>query len=676
MNGEKQTLTNAEDQTQDEQKLVAHIRTKVDEVRLGSSRVSNEAIWMTNTAYLLGFDNVYFDQITKSFKNVARPFGAQFNSNRAYVNRILPTIQNRLSRLTKNPPKFEVRPESMDTEDKDAARLGEDILVWLFEKQKMDEKRNQLVMLVQQCGHAYLKSCWDDTLGEPMTDPTTNEFSFEGDVRIEPVSAFEVFVDPLAKSLDDAAYLIHAKVRKLDYFKDQYPDRGHMVKEENAWLLGIQYEMRINSLNKSGVESSPTSVAMKNAAIELAYYERRSKKYPNGRLVITANGILLEDKELPIGEIPFSKFDDVVIGGKFAAEAIITHLRPVQDNINRGVQKRQQWLAMMLAGKILAPKGHGISKESFHNMSGEIVEWNIQQNAPGGGQPIPFQMPSIPQYAYEEEERQISHFNDISGIGEISRGNLPSAGIPAVGMQFLQEQDETRIGVVTGQHEHAYARTGSQILKYVQKYYEMPRKMKLAGGMEYAVKEFVGSDLMNNHDVIVVRGSTIPTSKALRRQEIMNAYGQGILGMPQDPKVQQKVMADMEFGDTAELWKKYSLDMAQIHKSIDMIEEGTEPSIHELDNHVLFVTELNEYRISDKYDAMDVQSKALLEKFLEGHIQYGMKLTNPGLDEDQAMAESMVKSAQDQDNEPINESVAKAEAQVPPPGSQPPPVAA
>ncbi len=672
MNGEEPELKGAEDQTLDEQNLVSHVRLKVDEIRQGAARVSNESIWMTNTAYLLGFDNVYFDQVTKSFKNVARPFGAQFSSNRAYVNRILPTIQNRLSRLTKNPPKFEVRPESMSQEDKDAARLGEDILVWQFEKQKMDEKRNQLIMLVQQCGHAYLKTCWDDTQGEPMTDPETGDMSFEGEVRVEPVSAFEVFVDPLARSLDDAAYLIQAKVRKLDYFKDEFPERGFLVKEENAWLLGIQYEMRINSLNKSGVESAPTTIQMKNAAIELAYYERRSKKYPNGRLIITANGILLEDKELPIGEIPFSKFDDVVVGGKFNPESIITHLRPVQDNINRGVQKRQQWMSMLLAGKFVAPKGHGLSKESGNNQSGEFWEYNIQANAPNGGAPVPLQVPSIPQYAYTEEESQISHFNDISGIGEISRGNLPSAGIPAVGMQFLQEQDETRIGVVTSQHEHAYARTGSHILKYVQKYYVMARKMKMAGNMEYAVKEFVGSDLMNNHDVIVIKGSTIPTSKALRRQEILNAYGQGLLGMPQDPKVQQKVLADLEFGDTSDLWKKNALDMAQIHKSLDMIEKGVEPSIHELDNHVLFVTELNEYRISDKYDSLGVQEKALLEKFIEGHIAYGVRLANPGLDEDQQMAESMVNSAQAQDNEPMHESVAKAEAQVPTP---PPPAA-
>jgi hypothetical protein len=30
---------------------------------------------------------------------------------------------------------------------------------------------------------------------------------------------------------------VKAKVRKIDYFKERYPERGHAVKEEDVWLL-------------------------------------------------------------------------------------------------------------------------------------------------------------------------------------------------------------------------------------------------------------------------------------------------------------------------------------------------------------------------------------------------------------------------------------------------------
>ena len=95
---------------------------------------------------------------------------------------------------------------------------------------------------------------------------------------------------------------------------------------------------------------------MKNSAIELAKYEARSDKYPNGRLIITANGILLEDKELPVGEIPYRQFCDIIIGGKLNSESIITHMRPVQDNYNEGKRNISAWMKKFLHGKYSASR--------------------------------------------------------------------------------------------------------------------------------------------------------------------------------------------------------------------------------------------------------------------------------------------------------------------------------
>jgi hypothetical protein len=78
-------------------------------------------------------------------------------------------------------------------------------------------------------------------------------------------------------------------------------------------------------------------------------------------------------------------------------------------------------------------------------------------------------------------------------------------------------------------------------------------------GLEYSVKEFMGSDIKDNYDVTVLPGSTQPSSKSLKRQEIINAWQSGLLGMPQDPKVIQKVLKMTEFGDSQEIWKTTAL---------------------------------------------------------------------------------------------------------------------
>ena len=602
----------------------------MDEVRASANRVAHEGIWMTNIAYLLGYDGVAFNSTTRQFQPVNRT-SAYLKKNRIHVNKILPTVQNRLARLCKNPPKYDVRPESNDSEDREAARLSIQTLTFLWDELSFDEKRIILYMWLQQCGHAYMKISWDPSVGKLMQDPATGQNSFEGQVCGEVVSPFEIFPDPLAKSFEDVrkTWLIQCKVRKLDYFKTHYPEKGHLVKPEEAWLLSAQYEQRINSLNSRGPSQSGMQDQAKHSAIEMIKYEARSKDYPQGRLIACANGILLEDKELPVGEIPFAKFDDIQIGGKYYSEALITHLRPIQDQYNETVRRRAEWTRKLLAGKYKAPRGSGIAQENLNDDSGEILYYTPIPNAPGNLEPV--QVPMIPQWAYNEEDRLDKMFNDISGISEVSRGTMPSASIPAIGMQLLTEQDDTRIGITTEQHEHAWARVGSLALKYAEKFWVMPRKLKIAGkALEYAVEDVVGEQIKGNTDVIVIRGSTLPGSKTLNRQNILNTYQQGLLGPVGDPKVIEKVLGMVEFGDTQGLWEDFGLDMAQITRGTKMMETGEPyPVTVGLDNHALWILELNRYRKSQKFERAPPQVQSLFMDTIKAHTDAIVTMSTP-----------------------------------------------
>lgn len=636
-------ISMASDMPLDEQKLVSYIREKIDSSRQTNSRIAIEGIYLTNVAYLLGFDGIYYDSTYRQFKNVDPR--RKLTRSRFKVNKILPTVQNRLARITQSPPRFDVRPNSNSTEDKDAARLGLEILKDIFDKQRIDEKRQDLHMSAMQGGHSYAQVVWDPNLGNPMFDPETNEFvGYEGDIRIEILNCLEVFPDPLAKTLDDAQWVIKAKVRKLEYFKERYPERGGAVKEEEAWLLSSLYDLRSNALTSVGVAGANTQNQMKNSAIEIVYYEKRSKDYPNGRMISVASGILLEEKELPVGEFDLVKFDDILVGGRYNSEAVITHLRPIQDQYNITRTKCAEWIKKMLAGKYLAAKGSGLGQEAINNDSGEVVEYNPVPNAPP---PEPMAIPMIPQYVYKDLETLDKEMDYISGINEISRGVLPSASIPASGMAFLQEQDQTRIGVQTNRNEIGYAKIGKLILKYVGKYYEMPRILKIAGdGLEYTVKEFVGKDLNDNFDCVVVPGSTIPTSKVLRRQDIKNAFDSGLLGNPQDPKVQAKVLEMMEYGDVADIWKTQALDLAQVKKLIKYIEEENsdmvQKMLNEFDNHELHLQEMNDYRKTDKFYDLSENAQKLFSFVMEWKLQALVTTANPEISQAQTMAQTMV----------------------------------
>lgn len=629
--GPNDKLKSVEDQTPDEKKLIGYVRQKVEEIRSSAARSAHEATWMQNTAYLLGYDNVYYDANAKTFRTVANtaPTSGAQKKTKVFVNTILPTVQNRLSRLCKNRPRYDVRPNSPDSEDKDAASLSLQVLNFYWEKLKINQKRIRLYMWIQQCGYAFVKTGWDPCAGERLVDPENpKEWIYEGDIKAEILSPFESFVDPLCQDeFDDALYFIHAKVRRLDYFRSSY-ERGYLVKEEETWLMSLQYENRINTANS---QSSPGSGAQPqaNSAIELTYYEKPTKTSPKGRFVVVANGVLLENKGLQIDEIPVSKFDDIVIAGKFDSEAIITHLKPVSDQFNRIVSKRADFFNKLMAGKYIAPRSARLSSESLTDENGEVLEYTPRPNA---AEPKAMVMPNMPAYVYQETKEFKEMHYDISGIGEISRGTLPSAGIPAIGMQFLQEQDSTRIGVEVEQHEFAWAAVGRHILKFANQYVKSDRVLKMTNRNQgYVVKKWNGDRLKNHFDVIVISGSTLPNSKVLARQEILNLYDRGLLGNPADPKVVEHVLSLLEYGDIQEVWVDFSLDMKQIKEKITAIEEGEAPEPSEFDNHELVILEFNRYRKSDKYKTFSPEKKAAFNGVMEWHIQALMRLSNPGI---------------------------------------------
>lgn len=617
------------DQDIEDRKLANFVKEDVERIRNSATRMAHEKTWLENAAYFYGFDNLQFNQQLKIFQPVN---SVQFGSarGRAHVNKILPTLQNRLARLVKSYPKFDVRPNGNSQEDKDNARFKVDVLTNKLDALEYQSKRILLNTLVQIYGHSYIVVSWDDMGGNVMFNPETNEYDFEGDIKLEVASPFEIFPDDLAKNFDEARYFTRAKVRPLSYFPAQWGEVGNKVKEEEVWLLSAQYEQKVNTMSARGFGSGSMAQEQKNCAIEMVRYEVPSRKYPRGRMIVTANGVVLCNKPLPTGKVTIVKFDDIV-SPKYYSEAITTHLRPIQDQKSEIVRRRSQWVKKLVAGKYISARGSEIIREAMTDESGEWIEYTPVTNAKNNGAPEQLKIPDIPNFAYEEEQAIDAQFSEVSGISEVSKGNMPSASIPAIGMQLLQEQDETRIGIMTEQHELATARMGQHILDYVQVCYTKSRKLKIAGpDGSYNVTDISSDSLKGENDVIVVKGSMAPQSKSLRRQEIMNMYDRGLLGNPQDPLVIQNLVRMLEFGDNNQPYKKAALDQKQAKRFLDIIKSGNHPEISDFDNHATILQYLNEFRISDEgvqLEESNPQFKEDLEFVMEGLVQFIGKIS-------------------------------------------------
>jgi hypothetical protein len=164
---------------------------------------------------------------------------------------------------------------------------------------------------------------------------------------------------------------------------------------------------------------------------------------------------------------------------------------------------------------------------------------NVPPPEPIPGIPLPAQVENILMYLRDQ-------ILDISGQGETSRGRVPSGVRAGIMIEYLQEEDETRLATTAENLEDFVAKLGSLSLERVQQGYEIERLMKYPGASgQLEAFRFKAADLRGNTDVHVTPGSAFPKLKAAKMQHTLDLVQ---LGIETDPK---RVRDLLELGGAA-----------------------------------------------------------------------------------------------------------------------------
>jgi hypothetical protein len=91
----------------------------------------------------------------------------------------------------------------------------------------------------------------------------------------------------------------------------------------------------------------------------------------------------------------------------------------------------------------------------------------------------------------------------------------------------------------------------------------------------------------------------------------------------------------LEYGDEFQAWKRHSLRMNQIKRGIQMIEDRHEkPPVSEFDDHALWLQELDDYRISDKFLKLEADQQQIVLELMNEHADLLKEMTAPAPDPD------------------------------------------
>lgn len=586
--------------------LIADVKADFENRR--KARVENERQWELNMNFISG--NQYCGINARGdLEDTDRDF---FWQEREVFNHVAPVIESRLARFSRVSPLFSVRPKTDDDKDVNGAAIAEKLLASAFERYDLDETVKKVTVWSETCGTGFYKIVWDNRGGNAVGE-ADGETVFEGDVKIIPVSPFEIFPDSLfSEELDDCFSIIHARALPVREIKEKY---GVAVAGENLDVFG---------LFKSDSAKSGAKTTIENAAIVIEKYEKPSAEFPSGRLITVAGDELLYYGELPYKNgkngartFPFVKQVCLKAAGRFFGASITERLIPVQRAFNAVKNRKHEFLNRLSMGVMKVEDGSldVDDLESEGLPPGKVLVYRQGSSAPEmmGGL-------SMPSDFNEEEEKLLNEFVTISGVAEVSSSMSNANVASGTALEILVEQDNERLIVSAETIRKCYLEIARQVIRLYAQFAAGVRMIKIRDSFNKTRITYVDKSAVNSDDVYLENENELLYSHSQKKEMIFKLYQSGLLTDETGdlrPATKEKVLSllgykdlDYQKGVSEMQSEKAQKENERIRKREVHAEEVDDDEIH-LDEHTRYIL--------SEYDELNEEEKQRLFAHLKEH---------------------------------------------------------
>jgi hypothetical protein len=418
------------------------------------------------------------------------------------INFIFQAIQSVVPILTDTRPRFEFYPQ--EPQDTELAKILTDVSAsdW--------ERGNWLLKL---CENLYDSHIVGAAFGEMCFDPKARLGL--GQIDFDTGDPFYCFPDPKAHDINDkrGRFFIYAEPEDIETLRREYPEhRDHfkgdlidLIQGDKTDLDQVRYKSPVDP--KTVVEGgSAYEAGHRNQALKITCYlqsdefveiekERRGDdgsallgpdgqpikyfeqrlKYPNGRRIIVAGGVLVEDGPNPYedGLIPYARLVNYILPREFWGMSEVEQLKSPQKIFNKLVSYALDVLTLMGNPIWKVGTNSGVDTDNLFNRPGLIVECDditqVQREEGVALQP----------YVLQLIDRMAQWFDSISGANDVTRGVRPEGITAASAITSLQEAAQTRIRQKS-RNLDAYLQSLGQLYKNrVFQFYSAPRIFRL-----------------------------------------------------------------------------------------------------------------------------------------------------------------------------------------------------
>jgi len=408
-----------------------------------------------------------------------------------YVFSIVETIR---PLMMDNDPKFQALPRNSD--GLQFASDLQDAFNYEWDRENMNMKMYSELINFLTIGNAIFHVPWD---------------SANKQIRMTPVSPFNIFPDPLATSFEDAEYIIYARYIAENTLKNTYPEKADRIHGGNINYIELVNGVTLNQNVTNQV------LALEVYARDYSFEEvlkdgKSTMKYPNGRVftICPEINLMLEDKALPYSDkdFPFVHFKDYDMPGVFWGEGEVTQLLSPQkqmNDLNNAIIDNAKAVANM---PWVIDKNSGIPVGAITARPGLIIRKNP------GTEVKRDQAPQMPNYVQNVVEIFKNDMEMISGVHNTLRGENTTGVYTAQGIIALQEAGQIRIRLKVKMIEEGFGKLGCMTFSRMKQFWKSDKWIRITKhDGTYDMKKFTTDKLKYDYDIRVVGGSTMPINR-------------------------------------------------------------------------------------------------------------------------------------------------------------------
>lgn len=614
--------------------VVAEIHNKLEKRR--SERRSFEAQWLLNSNFLYGHQYCDINTYTGEIETIEPPYDY---SERGVFNRISPLIETRMSHIKTVKYAMTVNPRTNELDDWEKADISTKLLTYLQSNTDFNGQLSELAIPWSELtGTSFILSWWDTSKGDEVArvesvidedgeKKVTTESIYEGDLNYGVLSSYEVFPESLYKQkVEDQHDIIIEQVMTVEEIYDRY---GVRVKGKSCETYVLTPVPAAGGLGQVNTVYGLSRQTVEDSEKVITYFERKSRAYPDGRIIIIIGDELIYYGGLPYEQIPLVAIKSKIVVGQFYGKSVIQDLIPLQRAFNAVCNKILEHIQNIASNAVTVEEG------SLTDID-EYIENGIPPNAileyrQGMKPPQPLQRAPLDQATINQYRDLKTDMEYVAGVSQLMVYGATPAGIDSgVAIENLRQIDSTRLSLTTELIRDSVRKVAIIWLKIYKEHMTGYRVCQIAGSNDVGGVLTWCSDDINSFDIEYDTENELVLSQDKQRQNFIEAWNLGLFRdadgtIPRE--ITTKFLELMKLGRYSDMMGVEDLQRQKAQRENTFFLNGVIPQRGEYDDDDIHLYEHKKFVLQMKFIIMQQKNKEYCDRFYAHMKEHEMAIT-------------------------------------------------